>query len=192
MESQKDFHILKAAELAKYTTTEAPTRMIPPRVVATKSPMPIFVTVMSATEASLHTRENTMPELIPPPQPFIPTSTTTTTTTTSTTTQRPTTTTTKTTTVPPSKYISKSCIREYKINNFIFNSTGYCVVQRPQFPDQYIKEGSFKRVSYLKGFTYSFVHPHANVESKTDANVKHLLNNKRSRDTSITSFTICG
>ncbi|XP_044765670.1 uncharacterized protein LOC123321927 isoform X1 [Coccinella septempunctata] len=132
VESQKDFHMLKAAELAKYTTTQASTRAIPPRVVATKSPMPIFVTVMSATEASLHTRENTMPELIPPPQPFIPTSTTTSTST-STTTQRPTTTTVKTTTVPPR----------------------YCVVQRPQFPDQYIKEGSFKRIYHEDEFECS-------------------------------------
>ncbi|XP_045481451.1 uncharacterized protein LOC123685686 isoform X5 [Harmonia axyridis] len=131
VESQKDFHMLKAAELAKYTTTQAPTRIIPPRIVTTKSPMPIFVTVMSATEASLHTRENTMPELIPPPQPFIPTSTTTTTTTT--TTHRPTTTTMKTTTIPPR----------------------YCVVQRPQFPDQYIKEGSFKRIYHEDEFECS-------------------------------------
>ncbi|XP_017775583.1 PREDICTED: uncharacterized protein LOC108561940 isoform X2 [Nicrophorus vespilloides] len=109
VESQKDFHMKKAAELALLTTTTTTPRSI---TRGTPPARPSYtlghqITIMSATEAQLQTRESTTT--------FVPPHTTTTTTTT---------TTMATTTIPPK----------------------YCVVQRPQFPDQYIKEGTFKRI----------------------------------------------
>lgn len=101
VESQKDFHVKKAAEQAALLTTPSTTRATPPPEIRTKPHVPIpHITVITATEASLHTRENTIPEFIPPPQPFVPTSTTT-----STTSTTPTTTSTTamaTTTIAPS------------------------------------------------------------------------------------------
>ncbi|XP_063929588.1 uncharacterized protein LOC135141921 isoform X3 [Zophobas morio] len=131
VESQKDFHMKKAAEMAALTTPST-TKATTPLEVRTRPSFAIHhITVMTATEAPLQTRENTIAEFIPPPQPFIPTSTTTTTTTAATTT----TTAMATTTIPPK----------------------YCVFPRPQFPNQYIKEGSFKRIYHEDEFECSDV-----------------------------------
>ncbi|KAJ8958926.1 hypothetical protein NQ318_019695 [Aromia moschata] len=129
VESQKNFHMKKAAEQAKLTTHPPARNTFPP---IRTYPTPVqYITVMTATEASLQTRVNTLAEFVPPPQAFVPTTTTTTSTTTTTTTKKPTTTRrtrppTTTTTLPPRS----------------------CVVQRPQFPNQFIREGSFKRIHH--------------------------------------------
>lgn len=108
VESQKNFHMNKIIEQAKYTT-HPPFRMAVPQIRTHPTPVN-HITVLTATEASLQTKVHTTMKFIPPPQPFIPTTTTTTTTTTvaTTTTTRTTTRRTKppttTTTLPPSKY----------------------------------------------------------------------------------------
>lgn len=141
VESQKDYHMIQLAERAKHsttTTTEKTTtteNIVAPAEMVTKQSMPVFV---HATEASLHFIPDFAPPL--PPQPsFIPTSTIIDTTTTKTTTTTVPTTTTTTTTKPTTM------------------APKYCVVQRPQFPDQYIKEGSFKRIYHEDEFECSDV-----------------------------------
>lgn len=90
MESQKDFHMKKAAELALLTTTQHPiTRTTPARASYTLG----RITVMTPTEPPLHAGENPIAEYFP--QPIIPTRTTTTSTTPI-----------PTTTIPPSNYIN--------------------------------------------------------------------------------------
>lgn len=102
VESQKDLHIKKAAERALVTTMVPPIRYTTPIEIKQKHTFHHHITVITATEASLQTRENTIAEFIPPPQPFIPTSTITSTTTSTTTTPTTTTTAIATTTIPPS------------------------------------------------------------------------------------------
>ncbi|KAF5280844.1 hypothetical protein FQA39_LY17948 [Lamprigera yunnana] len=80
------------------------------------------ITVVSYTEASIQTRDSTVAEYVAPP--IIPTRVTTIRTTTTTRTTTLTTTTVGTTTLPPR----------------------YCIFQRHDFSDQYIKEGTFKRI----------------------------------------------
>ncbi|KAK9723211.1 GDNF/GAS1 domain [Popillia japonica] len=119
VESQKDFHMKKAAEQALLTTTQHPiTRTTPARASYTLG----RITVMTATEPPLQTGENPIAEYLP--QPIIPTTTTTTSTTPI-----------PTTTIPPK----------------------FCVVQRSPLPDQYIKEGTFKRIYHEDEFECSDV-----------------------------------
>ncbi|KAJ8976046.1 hypothetical protein NQ317_014098, partial [Molorchus minor] len=139
VESQKNFHMKKTAEQAKLTTTHPPFRITLPQVRTYPTPVQ-YITVMAATEASLQTRVNTLAEFVPPPQAFVPTIISTTSTTTPSTTTRTTTTkrtrpTTTTTTLPPRS----------------------CVVQRPQFPNTFIREGSFKRIYHEDEFECSDV-----------------------------------
>ncbi|XP_057666846.1 uncharacterized protein LOC130900327 [Diorhabda carinulata] len=146
VESQKNFHMSKTLEQAKHSTTVPSTSVPlvhhrPTHIHQYNNHNKIFI---SATETSMHTRLNTIAEFIPPPQAFVPTSTTststiTTTTTATTTTTKPTTRRTKppttTTTMPPKS----------------------CVVQRPQFPNHYIPEGTFKRIYHEDEFECSDV-----------------------------------
>ncbi|GJQ66811.1 hypothetical protein Trydic_g18579 [Trypoxylus dichotomus] len=119
VESQKDFHMKKAAEQALLTTTQHPiTRTTPARPSYTLG----RITIMTATEPPLQAGENPIAEYLP--QPIIPTTTTTTSTTAI-----------PTTTIPPK----------------------YCVVQRSPLPDQYIREGTFKRIYHEDEFECSDV-----------------------------------
>uniref|UniRef100_A0A1Y1NG70 GDNF/GAS1 domain-containing protein n=2 Tax=Photinus pyralis TaxID=7054 RepID=A0A1Y1NG70_PHOPY len=119
VEAQKDFHRKKAEERAVVETT-VPTTTTTTRHTPAHNIMEYpmeQITVVSYTQASVQTRGSTAAEYVAPP--IAPTTTTTTTTTT-----RTTTTTIGTTTVPPR----------------------YCIFQRHDFPDQYIKEGTLKRI----------------------------------------------
>ncbi|KRT83977.1 hypothetical protein AMK59_2236, partial [Oryctes borbonicus] len=119
VESQKDFHMKKAAEQALLTTTQHPiTRTTPARPSYTLG----RITVMTGTEPPLQAGENPIAEYLP--QPIIPTTSTTTSTTPI-----------PTTTIPPK----------------------YCVVQRSPLPDQYIREGTFKRIYHEDEFECSDV-----------------------------------
>ncbi|CAH1953428.1 unnamed protein product [Acanthoscelides obtectus] len=145
VEAQKNFHVSKTGYYKPTTTT---TTDHPRHTTEAPRPTPFhFVTVMAITEASLQTKINNfnnqvhpIVEFIPPPQAFVPTSTTTTTiastttTVATTTTKRTRPTTTATTTIVPPRS---------------------CVVQRPQFPDQHIREGSFKRIYHEDEFECS-------------------------------------
>nr|CAH7722771.1 unnamed protein product [Callosobruchus chinensis] len=146
VEAQKNFHVSKTGYYRPTITTT--TTEIPRHTTEMPRPTPVqFITVVAATDASLQIKLNNsnqvhpIVEFIPPPQAFVPISTTTTTTATITTTtattsatrRTRTTTTTTTTIVPPRS----------------------CVVQRPQFPDQYIREGSFKRIYHEDEFECS-------------------------------------
>ncbi|XP_060519093.1 uncharacterized protein LOC132697510 isoform X2 [Cylas formicarius] len=136
VDAQKHYHMKKAAEQSRLTTHIPTTRTTTSTTTTTTSTTTtVHLTDMkSVTEASL--RANTIIEFVPPPQAFVPTSTTAAPTTTArkTTTKRTRPTTTSTT-VPPRS----------------------CVVQRPQFPDQFITEGSFKRIYHEDEFECSDV-----------------------------------
>ncbi|XP_018331552.1 uncharacterized protein LOC108741291 isoform X8 [Agrilus planipennis] len=123
VDSQKDYHLKKAIERGLLTSTATPLVTTTGRI--RMEPLD-QVTVISVTQASVQTKvHTTMENTLPPEIPSTITTTTTTTTTThKPTTTTPTTTTTEATTIPPR----------------------FCVFQRHDFPDQYIKEGTSKRI----------------------------------------------
>ncbi|KAF7268626.1 hypothetical protein GWI33_018275 [Rhynchophorus ferrugineus] len=136
VEAQKHFHMKKAVEQSRLSTHTTRTTSTTTTTISTTSTVHLTA-AKSITETSVTVNSPT--EFLPPPQAFVPTSTVTKSTPTTTTTRRTTTrrtrATTTTTTAPPRS----------------------CIVQRPQVPDQFIREGSFKRIYHEDEFECSDV-----------------------------------
>ncbi|XP_050306807.1 uncharacterized protein LOC126743654 isoform X2 [Anthonomus grandis grandis] len=147
VEAQKHFHMKKATEQSRHsthtptrpTTTSTTTSTSTTSTTTTTTPSTVRFVAVRPTTTEMPFRTPMATEFLPPPQAFVPTSTTMVTTmlTTVTTMRTPTTkrtrATTTTTTAPPRS----------------------CIVQRPQFPDQLIREGSFKRIYHEDEFECS-------------------------------------
>ncbi|XP_030753548.1 uncharacterized protein LOC115880481 [Sitophilus oryzae] len=150
VEAQKHFHVKKAAEQSRLmphttrsttttTTTTSTTTMKTTTPSITTPPPRVHLTAVKSMTDEASITVITATEFLPPPQAFVPTSTvslpSTSTSTTMRTTTRRTRPTTTTTTAPPRS----------------------CIVQRPQIPDQFIREGSFKRIYHEDEFECSDV-----------------------------------